>query len=136
MPNGSPPSRTTCWALYEKEGFPSPLRGIDSQSIAAREQPYSLDELFQLYGTLAWSDEFSGTSIVPDFYGKRARQSGELSRTMGGANRIVSDGTLKLRVKREDSGEYHFTADEITTQNMVTFRKGRIEIRAKLNYAK
>ena len=129
-------NNVTCWALYEKEGFPSPLRGIDSRPLAAREQPYSLDELFQLYGTVAWSDEFSGTSIVPDFYGKRARQSGELSRTMGGANRIVSDGTLKLRVKREDSGEYHFTADEITTQNMVTFRKGRIEIRAKLNYAK
>ena len=129
-------NNVTCWALYEKEGFPSSRRGIDSQPVAAREQPYSLDELFQLYDNVAWSDEFSGTSIVPNFYGKRHNQSGELSRTMGGANRIVSDGTLKLRVKREESGNYHFTADEITTQNMVTFRRGRIEIRAKLNSAK
>lgn len=49
---------------------------------------------------------------------------------------VVEDGLLKLRCKREQSGNYHFTSGEITTAGKVTFYKGRIEIRAKLNYAR
>ena len=124
-----------CWALYEKEGFPNSMKGIDSKSIAAREQPYTLDELFRLYDHLAWGDEFGEASVKENFYGQRPQQRGVLSRTTE-ANRIVEDGLLKLRCKREDSGNYHFTSGEITTAGKVTFYKGRIEIRAKLNYAR
>ena len=53
----------TCWALYEAETAKSPSTSISSQSVAVRETPYSLDEYFQLYDNLAWSDEFTGTSL-------------------------------------------------------------------------
>ena len=39
----------TCWALYEKAGYPDSKMNIDSASIAAREQPYTLDEYFQMF---------------------------------------------------------------------------------------
>ncbi len=53
----------TCWALYEASTTKSPSTSIASQSVIARETPYSLDEYFQLYDNLAWSDEFSGTAL-------------------------------------------------------------------------
>ena len=125
----------SCWALYEKGGFPDSMTGIDSRPIAAREQPYTLDEYFQMFDHVAWGDEFGETSVKANFYGRRPQQRGVLSRTLD-ANRVVEDGLLKLRCKREDSGNYHFTSGEIITQGKVTFYKGRIEIRARLNYAR
>ncbi|MBQ6136055.1 MAG: glycoside hydrolase family 16 protein, partial [Kiritimatiellae bacterium] len=129
----------SCWALYENTTAPSQNTGIDSQNIAQRDQPYTLDEYFQIYGNLAWSDEFNEPSINNSFYGARPQQGGVLSKTQN-ANRILEDGLLKLRCKREDvtttgwgATTYHFTSGEITTQGKVTYYKGRIEIRAKLN---
>ena len=126
----------TCWALYEKAGYPDSKMNIDSASIAAREQPYTLDEYFQMFDNVAWSDEFSESALKANFYSSRgSRADVDISAEVS-ANRIVENGLLKLRVQREDSGKYHFTSGEITTSGRVTFKKGRIEIRAKLNYAR
>ncbi|MBQ6136392.1 MAG: DUF2341 domain-containing protein, partial [Kiritimatiellae bacterium] len=128
-------NNVTCWALYEwtnTSQVPDSKTNIDSQNLGTREQPYTLDELFQMYSNIAWTDEFSGTKVRDNFYGARSHTDGELCQKLN-ANRIVEDGLLKLRVKREKSGNYNFTSGEITTSGKVTFKKGRIEIRAKLN---
>lgn len=62
----------TCWALYEKAGYPDSKMNIDSASIAAREQPYTLDEYFQMFDNVAWSDEFSESALKANFYSSRA----------------------------------------------------------------
>ena len=128
-------NNVTCWALYEwtdKSKTPNSATNIDSQNLGTREQPYTLDELFKMYSNIAWTDEFSGTKVKDNFYGARSHTNGELCQKSN-ANRIVENGILKLRVKREKSGNYNFTSGEITTSGKVTFKKGRIEIRAKLN---
>ena len=53
----------TCWALYEATAAKSPSTSIQSKPVVDRGLPYSLDEYFQMYDNLAWSDEFSGTSL-------------------------------------------------------------------------
>ena len=121
----------TCWALYEASTAKSPSTSIASQSIVDRETPYSLDEYFRMYDNLAWSDEFSGTSLSvgsgKNWQYDTEMRNGELQRyTSNGNNHIVSDGTLKLRAKRESSGGKSFTSAR------VAFRYGRCEIRAKL----
>ena len=137
----------TCWALYEASTAKSPSTSIASQSVVDRTTPYSLEEYFQIYDNLAWSDEFSGTSLSVASYslfsnGKNwlydtEQRNGELQKyTTTGGNHIVSDGTLKLRAKRESSGGKSFTSGSIRSQSTVAFRYGRCEIRAKLTKQK
>jgi len=127
----------TCWALYESSAAKSPSTSLGSSSIAKRDVPYSLDEYFQLYDNLAWSDEFSGNTLSVG-YGKNwgydtEQRNNELQKyTTTGGNHIVSDGTLKLRVQKESSGGKSFTSGSVTGRNKVAFRYGRCEIRAKL----
>ena len=124
----------TCWALYEAATAKSPSTSIASSSIANRETPYSLDEYFQLYNTLAWSDEFSGSALDVG-YGKNWqndtwRNNDEVQTYTSGQNHSVSDGTLKLTCRRESSTR--ITSARINSQNRVEFRRGRCEIRAKI----
>ena len=124
----------TCWALYEAATAKSPSTSIASSSIASRETPYSLDEYFQLYDTLAWSDEFSGSALDVG-YGKNWqndtwRNNDEVQTYTSGQNHSVSDGTLKLTCRRESSTK--ITSARINSQNRVEFRRGRCEIRAKI----
>ena len=130
----------TCWALYEAETAKSPSTSIASQSVANRETPYSLEEYFQMYDNLAWSDEFSGTSLSAGYgSGKNWQNDTEKNRSelqtyTSGSNHSVSDGTLKLTCKRESSTK--ITSARINTKGKVAFLKGRCEIRAKITKAK
>jgi len=128
----------TCWALYEAETAKSPSTSISSQSVAVRETPYSLDEYFQLYDNLAWSDEFSETSLSAGS-GKNWQINtdkdgqDQLQTYTTSGNVTVSDGTLKLTCKRESSTR--ITSGRIVSRNKVAFLKGRCEIRAKITKA-
>ena len=132
----------TCWALYEAATAKSPSTSITSQSVANRETPYSLDEYFQIYDNLAWSDEFSGSSLDVGrwggmFGGNWQYDTGVYNREIEtytqGPNQEVSDGTLKIICKRESSTR--ITSSKIVSKGKVAFLKGRCEIRAKVTKA-
>ena len=133
------------WALYEAETDLSPSTAIASKSVAARETPYSLEEYFQLYDHLAWSDEFSGTAL------NRGTKRYSWSSTYTGGNwnydmeqrngelhkhkedcLTVSDGCLHVACKRETNGSYQFASGGVKSNGKVAFKFGRCEIRAKL----
>ena len=128
----------TCWALYEATTAKSPSTSIASQSVVDRATPYSLEEYFQIYDNLAWSDEFSGDSLSVGYgTGKNwnydtEQRNNELQKYTQGGNHIVSDGTLKLACRRESSGGKSFTSGSIKSNGKVQFKYGRCEIRAKL----
>jgi len=137
----------TCWALYEGATNMPMSTSIISKSVVDRETPYSLDEYFQMYNNLAWSDEFSGSSLdtgtAYSFWGQTYYQGGtwryddgnnnELEKyTTDGSNVTLSDGTLKITARRETKGDYQFTSAKIKTEGRVQFRYARCEIRAKL----
>ncbi len=138
----------TCWALYEATAAKSPSISIASQSIADRDIPYSLDEYFRIYDNLAWSDEFSGSSLdagAPTWWGgssgrtwtyNTAHINNELQQYTTGGNTTVSDGTLKITARRESNGGRMFTSAAIKSQGMVAFKHGRCEIRARLTKQK
>lgn len=133
------------WALYEATTAKSPSTAIASKSIAARDTPYSLEEYFQLYDTLAWSDEFSGTELnrgtkryswSSTYTGGNwnydmEQRNGELHRHVESCA-VVADGVLKLGVRRAVNGGYQFEASGIKSNGKVAFKYGRCEIRAKL----
>ena len=133
------------WALYEAETALSPLTTIASKSVAARATPYSLEEYFQLYDHLAWSDEFSGTEL------NRGTKKNSWSSTYVGGNwnydmeqrngelhkhtedcAIVTNGCLRLRTRRKANGNYQFESGGVKSNGKVAFKYGRCEIRAKL----
>ena len=136
----------TCWALYEATTNMPTSTSIISKSVVDRTTPYSLDEYFQMYNNLAWSDEFSGSSLdtgtAYSFWGQTYYQGGtwrysvdnnnELQQYTEGDNVTLSDGTLKITARRETKGSYQFTSAKIKTEGSVQFRYGRCEIRAKL----
>ena len=130
----------TCWALYEATTAKAPSTSIASLSVIDRSIPYSLEEYFQIYDNLAWSDEFSGSSLSVG-NGKNwgydtSQRNNELQQYTQGGNHIVSDGTLKLECRRESSGTKSFTSGSIQSKNKVAFKNGRCEIRAKLTKLK
>ena len=130
----------TCWALYEATTAKSASTSIASQHIADRETPYSLDEYFQMYNNLAWSDEFSGNQLsvanswVWNASGENwqynTEEYGALQKYTQGQNQEVSNGTLKLICKRESNTRV--TSTKIRSKDRVQFKLGRCEIRAKV----
>jgi autotransporter-associated beta strand protein len=141
---GSVTNDIQVWALYE--GTKTWPAGTDygSESIAARDEPYSLEEYFQMYDNVAWTDEFSrsGTNDVNSSYWKYDTEDrNQLSYETSGANQKEIDGFLTITVRREkayrnswwgQSKEYDFTGGGIRGDNRVAFKYGRCEIRAKL----
>ena len=127
----------TCWALYEASTAMSPSTSIASASVANRETPYSLEEYFQIYDNLAWSDEFSGSALSVgngmNWQNDTEKGGTELQTYTSGGNHSVSDGTLKLTCRRESSTR--ITSARIITKGKVAFLKGRCEIRAKITKA-
>lgn len=134
------------WALYEATENLSPSTAIASKGLAARETPYSLEEYFQLYDHLAWSDEFSGTELnrgtkSTSLWGTTysggnwnydmEQRNGELHKHTESCA-IVSDGCLRLRTRRQTNGSYQFESSGIKSNGKVAFKYGRCEIRAKL----
>ncbi|MBQ6136486.1 MAG: DUF2341 domain-containing protein, partial [Kiritimatiellae bacterium] len=137
----------TCWALYETTAAKSPSTSIQSNPVVDRGTPYSLDEYFQMYDNLAWSDEFSGTSLDTgrsySFWGQTYYQGGnwryltdhtnnELQQYTEGDNVTLSNGILKITARRETRGDYKFTSAKIASDGCVQVKYGRCEIRAKL----
>ena len=126
----------TCWALYEASTAKSPSTSIASQSVANRETPYSLEEYFKMYDNLAWSDEFSGSSLSVGYgSGKNwnydtEQGSADLAVYTRGGNHEVSDGTFKLVCKRESANR--ITSARVNTKGRVAFKLGRCEMRAKI----
>lgn len=131
------------WALYEATTAKSPSTSIASKSIAVRNLPYSLEEYFQLYDHLAWSDEFSGTALDVGrkiygsyYYGgtwnyDMEQRNGELHKHVESCA-SVSDGALRITTRRKTNGNYSFEGGGVTTKGKVAFTFGRCEIRAKL----
>ncbi|MBQ6137855.1 MAG: DUF2341 domain-containing protein, partial [Kiritimatiellae bacterium] len=134
----------TCWALYEATTAKSPSTSIASQSVASRETPYSLEEYFRMYDNLAWSDEFSGSSLDVgtssgwwggttggNWQNDTEQGSLDLAEYTTGNNHSISNGILKLNCRRESATR--ITSARINSKNKVAFKKGRCEIRAKIS---
>ena len=136
------------WALYEGTKTWAPGIGYGSQSIVFRDEPYSLDEYFQLYDNLAWADEFSRpgrNDVNRDYWNYDMEDRHELNYESAGANQKEYDGNLAINVRREHATrigwmgrrtEYAFTGGGIKSNGKVAFRYGRCEIRAKLTRQK
>ena len=141
------------WALYETTKPLPPSTDIASKPVAERDVPYSLDEYFQMYSNLAWSDEFSGSelSVSPGGggWGPWAAWSGgppdgknwrydmeqrnhELGKMSGADNLSVSNGFMWINLRRENRAGFEFTSSAIRSNGKVAFKYGRCEARMKL----
>jgi beta-glucanase (GH16 family) len=99
---------------------------------------YSTPETYPGY-TLAWSDEFSRTSLNQDSWnyelgnGSGGWGNNELEYyTNSYKNVFVSDSNLIIEARKETTGNYNYTSARLTTQGKKVFKFGRIDIRAKL----
>lgn len=93
--------------------------------------------------TLAWSDEFTGTSIDPNAWNQEIGNgtggwgNNELEYyTNSPKNTFVSNGNLIIEARKEAIGGFNYSSGRMTTQNKKTFKFGRIDIRAKLPVGK
>jgi beta-glucanase (GH16 family) len=89
--------------------------------------------------TLAWSDEFSGSSLDANAWnyeignGSGGWGNNELEYyTNTPKNVFVSNGNLIIEARKESVGGFAYSSARITTQNKKSFTYGRIDIRAKL----
>ena len=139
------------WALYEGAKVWAAGTGFQSESVAERDIPYSLEEYFGFYDNVAWADEFSrgGTNDVRSAYWNYDTMfRNQLSAETAGDNQKEIDGYLDINVRREkrtrpagwdrDAGQWYpqmdfdFTGGGIKSNGKVAFKFGRCEIRAKL----
>ncbi|HVV00811.1 MAG TPA: family 16 glycosylhydrolase [Verrucomicrobiae bacterium] len=88
---------------------------------------------------LAWSEEFSGTSINTDLWnfelgnGSGGWGNNELEYyTSSPQNAFVADGLLHIVARRQSVGGFNYTSARMTTQGHYSRTYGRIEFRAKL----
>jgi beta-glucanase (GH16 family) len=87
--------------------------------------------------TLAWSDEFNGTTLNPSDWvfetgtGSNGWGNNELQYYRQ-ENTAVQDGYLTITAKKESFGGREYTSSRIKTQDKRVFKYGRIDIRAKL----
>lgn len=92
--------------------------------------------------TLAWSDEFSGTSLDLSAWNQEIGNNNgwgnnELEYyTSSLKNTFLSDGNLIIEARKESVGGFNYSSGRITTQNKKVFKYGRIDIRAKLPVGK
>ena len=93
--------------------------------------------------TLAWSDEFSGTSLDESVWnrefgnGSGGWGNNELEYYTGGPrNILVTNGNLVIEARKETMDNFNYTSARLTTQGKKTFKFGRIDIRAKLPVGK
>lgn len=94
--------------------------------------------------TLAWSDEFNGTSLDMASW---SFQNGDGCPNICGwgnneleyyrpENLSFQDGKLIIEAKKENFGGKNYTSSKILTEGKKTFKFGRIDIRAKLPIGK
>ncbi|MTI21328.1 glycoside hydrolase family 16 protein [Fulvivirga sp. RKSG066] len=86
--------------------------------------------------TLAWNDEFEGTSLSSDWTheigtGSNGWGNNELQYYRE-ENTTVTDGYLFIEAKKESFGGRQYTSSRIITENKQEFKYGRIDIRALL----
>ena len=87
---------------------------------------------------LAWSDEFTGTTINPDVWTfEKGNNNGwgnhELENyTERQENSFVSNGNLIIEARQESYNGSNYTSARMVTKGKKTFTYGRIDIRAKL----
>lgn len=93
--------------------------------------------------TLAWSDEFSGSTLDGNAWnyetgnGSGGWGNNELEYyTNSSKNIFVSNGNLIIEARKESISGFNYTSARLTTQNKKSFTHGRIDIRAKLPVAK
>lgn len=91
--------------------------------------------------TLAWSDEFSSSTINTDNWNFEAGNSGfgnhELENyTARTQNAFQSNGKLIIEARSELSNGSNYTSARMNTAGKKTFKFGRIDIRAKLPVTK
>lgn len=137
------------YALYENDGSKTWAAGTSfgSKSIAEREEPYSLDEYFRMYDSVAWADEFSrgsNTSVAVNgsYWNYDLDDRRKISLETSGGNQAESNGCLVLTIQREHAVrqgygqniDYDFTGGGIKSNNKVAFKHGRYEVRAKLTH--
>jgi beta-glucanase (GH16 family) len=92
--------------------------------------------------TLAWSDEFNGTSLNTSYW---ANQNGDGCPNICGwgnneleyytdrpENLFFQDGKLLIEARKESFGGRQYTSSKILTAGKKTFKFGRIDIRARL----
>ena len=85
--------------------------------------------------TLAWSEEFEGTSLNSTVWtadlGSGGWGNGE-SQYYKAQNAVVAGGYLTITAKREQAGDAPYTSARIQTSLKKSFQYGRFEMRAKL----
>jgi len=92
--------------------------------------------------TLAWSDEFSGSSVdLNNWNYESGNNNGwgnnELEYyTSSTKNSFVSNGNLVIEARKEPINGFNYSSARMTTQNKKQFTFGRIDIRAKLPVSK
>jgi len=93
--------------------------------------------------TLAWSDEFAGTSLDMTSWnqeignGSGGWGNNELEYyTNSPKNTLVSNGNLIIEARKEAISGFNYSSARLTTQSKKTFKFGRIDIRAKLPVSK
>ena len=113
----------------------------DGTNFVTDNTGYSTPATYPGY-TLAWSDEFSGSSLNLGIWNQETGNNGgwgnnELEYyTNSSKNYLVSNGNLVIEARKEDIGSQHYSSGRMTTQGKKSFTFGRIDIRAKLPVAK
>lgn len=104
---------------------------------------------------LTWSDEFDGNMLNPDVWSYETgnwilNEKGGYETSGWGNNEqefytdknaVVSDGTLKIQVKKETyvddvQGTYEYTSSKLVTKNKFSVCYGKINIRARVDSGK
>jgi beta-glucanase (GH16 family) len=86
---------------------------------------------------LAWSDEFDGDKVDPDYWtpllgnGSGGWGNNELEYYQS-ANATVNGGVLTLEAKKEDVGSFHYTSARLVTARKESTTYGFIEARISL----
>jgi beta-glucanase (GH16 family) len=93
--------------------------------------------------TLVWSDEFNASRLDPKVWFFETGDGSQYGADLTGwgndelqwylpDNAQLSDGKLKITVRRETAGGYNYTSARINTRDRFAFRYGRIEASIKL----
>jgi beta-glucanase (GH16 family) len=93
--------------------------------------------------TLVWSDEFNASRLDPAVWFFETGDGSQYGADLIGwgndelqwylpDNAQLSDGKLKITVRRETAGGYNYTSARINTRDRFAFRYGRIEASMKL----
>lgn len=103
---------------------------------AKKEAPPSPEEIETTGESLVWSDEFEGESLDTEKWkfetGDHGWGNNEWQNYVAESNAEVSDGTLKIMVKKIGEGQSvgDYTSTRLNSRQSFTY--GRMEIRAKI----